>query len=36
MNPKWGQRNSWNEKRELLFTFREQGGATAAPRASTQ
>ncbi len=36
MNPKWGQRNSWNEKRELLFTFREQGGATAAPRTTTQ
>ncbi len=27
MNPKWGTRNSWGDKRELLFSFGEKGGA---------
>jgi hypothetical protein len=27
MNPKWGSRKSWNEQRELLFTFGAEGGA---------
>jgi hypothetical protein len=32
MNPKWKTRTSWNEKRELLFTFGSEGGAKTPPR----
>lgn len=26
-NPRWGTHESWNEQKELLFTFEERGGA---------
>jgi hypothetical protein len=32
MNPKWGTRVSYNEQRELLFTFGAEGGAKDAPK----
>jgi len=32
MNPKWGTRASYNEQRELLFTFGAEGGAKDAPK----
>jgi hypothetical protein len=31
MNPKWGTRESWNEQKDLLFTFAAQGGAKPPP-----
>ncbi len=30
MSPKWGRRDSWNQTRELLFTFGEDGAARSA------
>ncbi|NUO50797.1 MAG: hypothetical protein HOV80_18245 [Polyangiaceae bacterium] len=35
MSPKWGQRESWGERRDLLFSFEETGSAKDSRSAKT-